>query len=109
MTTEHASATGGETAVSREIYVDPALAVFKGHFPGMPMVPAALLVEWMLKSLPDGKSENARWTVLRAKFTKTVEPGSTIEIIYTKHDDEYAVEITSPAGSHATARFRRDK
>ena len=92
----------------REFRVDPGLPVFKGHFPGMPLVPAALLLEWMEKTLP-GDGPNARWTVLQAKFVKAVEPGAEIVLSVNTSGETYAVTITSAAGTHATAKFRRDK
>lgn len=91
-------------------YVHPDLPVFKGHFPGMPLVPAALLLEWMLESLPNGKDENTAWTVMQAKFTKAVQPGDTINIIASGDESCTSVRMIGKDGNvHATAKFRRDK
>jgi 3-hydroxymyristoyl/3-hydroxydecanoyl-(acyl carrier protein) dehydratase len=109
VTTENTSLICDEAVASREIHVDPALPVFTGHFPNAPMIPAALLLEWMLESLPEGRREDAHWTVLHAKFTKAVEPNSTIRIHVTSKENEFSVSVTSPAGNHATAKFRRDR
>lgn len=51
------------------VTVDPAWPGFAGHFPGNPLVPAALLVDWGLSILGQPA------TLLRARFTAPLRPG----------------------------------
>ena len=109
MTTEKNINIGDTPVVCGERHVDPTMPVFEGHFPGFPLVPAATLLEWMLESLPGGSDTDAAWTVVQAKFTKAVEPGMNIFFKVKRDREKFAVEVVSSEGSHAVAKFRRDR
>ena len=69
-------------------YVDPALPVFEGHFPGNPVLPGVYSIEAMTQTgvcLLMSKEKNIGKTPLflgvdRAKFMKAVLPGNTLEM-----------------------------
>jgi 3-hydroxymyristoyl/3-hydroxydecanoyl-(acyl carrier protein) dehydratase len=97
----------GSVTIRRNINVDKGLPVFKGHFPGAPVVPAAMLLEWMLETLPGGNDADASWIVKQAKFVKTVEPGMNLSIAAIPVGDSFTVSVSSEAVTCATAKFRR--
>lgn len=51
---------------------------FAGHFPGMPMVPGALLLAEALAALGLG---GAGTTIASAKFLHPVAPGQEVEVV----------------------------
>ncbi|HXP67134.1 MAG TPA: hypothetical protein VN815_16775 [Steroidobacteraceae bacterium] len=52
---------------------------FAGHFPGFPVVPGAMLLDEMLKSIEDARSIDLRsWQVSSAKFLSAVRPGDAL-------------------------------
>ncbi len=78
-----------ENAISIESDVDPKAAYFKGHFPGMPIMPGVLIVETvaqagaLLVSLTRGLSDDkfiAFSNVDAVKFRRPVEPGEMLTI-----------------------------
>jgi len=78
-----------ENAITVESDVDPDAAYFKGHFPGMPIMPGVLIVETvaqagaLLISLTRGLSDDtfiAFSNVDAVKFRRPVEPGDRLTI-----------------------------
>lgn len=78
-----------EDTITIESYVDPEAAYFKGHFPGMPIMPGVLIVETvaqagaLLVSLTRGLSDDkfiAFSNVDAVKFRRPVEPGEMLTI-----------------------------
>ena len=78
-----------ENAISIESDVDPEAAYFKGHFPGMPIMPGVLIIETvaqagaLLVSLTRGLTDNkfiAFSNVDAVKFRRPVEPGEMLTI-----------------------------
>jgi 3-hydroxyacyl-[acyl-carrier-protein] dehydratase len=84
-----------ENSITIESDVNPEAAYFKGHFPGMPIMPGVLIVETvaqagaLLVSLTRGLSEDkfiAFSNVDAVKFRRPVEPGEmlTVEVAIEK-------------------------
>ena len=78
-----------ENAITIESDVDPDAAYFKGHFPGMPIMPGVLIIETvaqagaLLVSLTRGLSADkfiAFSNVDAVKFRRPVEPGEVLTI-----------------------------
>ena len=70
----------------------PSDPVFKGHFPGEPVVPGVLQIEalaqtgaYSLLSLPENKGKNAYLLkVSDAKFKRVVKPGERLDLTVEK-------------------------
>ena len=56
-------------------------ACVEGHFPGNPIVPGAVLLDWILATLEraSGRSASA-WAVKSAKFLHPTRPGDELEL-----------------------------
>jgi 3-hydroxymyristoyl/3-hydroxydecanoyl-(acyl carrier protein) dehydratase len=100
---QNGDATNKETTTP--IMVDPALPVLLGHFPGAPLVPGALQLEWMIQSLPDGKNPTTSWTVKSAKFLKPLLPGTSAHIRTSANANTFRCSIESVEGTHSSATF----
>ena len=81
--------TASETEIHAQTRVDPDWAVFKGHFPGLPIMPGVLLIEAaaqagaLIMGLKGGIEEGAfiAFTgVEQAKFRRAVKPGDIMDI-----------------------------
>ena len=92
-----------------KLHVASDLPVFAGHFPGTPLVPGALQLEWMLAALPGAADPQGSWTVASAKFLIPLAPGTDVEIAITPKNGAFSVKLFSPAGEHSRATFRRDR
>ena len=66
--------------VTTHFHVPATHPVFDGHFPGNPIIPGALLLDWLLSGLAekDGK-ELGRCAIHSAKFLSPVLPGEVLE------------------------------
>ena len=78
-----------ENSITIESDVDPEAEYFKGHFPGMPIMPGVLIVETvaqaeaLLVSLTRGLTDDkfiAFSNVDAVKFRRPVEPGEMITV-----------------------------
>ena len=89
-TVDAKSAIGG--VVNASYYADPELEIFKGHFPGKPVLPGVIQLEMMAQAssfvmaffIDDPFSEStldvALTTINDAKFRKPVLPGMKLDI-----------------------------
>ena len=78
---------------------------FRGHFPGHPILPGVVALQWMLLAA-------ARWqqtaaesiTLVNVKFRVVIEPGACVELtVERKSAAHLQASIRSEAGIHATA------
>ena len=77
----------GEKIVAK-FYVDPTREIFKGHFPGAPILPGVYTVECMAQASDILLLSLDRYNgtipyfigIDRVKFLNKIEPGNTIEI-----------------------------
>lgn len=61
---------------------------FPDHFPGDPIVPGALLLDWIIQSM---KKENPEIDIIEVKsikFLTTIKPSAMLTIEYTKNRDK---------------------
>jgi 3-hydroxyacyl-[acyl-carrier-protein] dehydratase len=73
--------------VRQALMIGPDHPAFAGHFPGMPILPGAVLLDEALRVIELGLAlDLTQWQVASAKFLEIVRPG-----------DELIIEHTSPA------------
>lgn len=52
---------------------------FPDHFPGAPLVPGALLLKWILKSLSENQAVQVHY-IKQVKFLAPVKPGDRVKL-----------------------------
>jgi 3-hydroxyacyl-[acyl-carrier-protein] dehydratase len=71
---------GGATLCARFVY-DTSAAVFAGHFPGQPLLPAVFHIEMFRCAMEAATGTAYEVTeVRRGKFPSIVRPGDTVEL-----------------------------
>lgn len=77
-----------ETSIRTKFYVDPTREIFKGHFPGDPVLPGVYTIEIMAQSADILILSCQRYAgktplflgVNNVKFLSKIKPGDTLEI-----------------------------
>jgi 3-hydroxymyristoyl/3-hydroxydecanoyl-(acyl carrier protein) dehydratase len=65
------------------LYVDAGHPAFDGHFPGAPLLPGALLLDEVLRRLPDSSTAATGAIHLAAvKFRRPVRPGTALTLTF---------------------------
>ncbi|HWQ80051.1 MAG TPA: 3-hydroxyacyl-ACP dehydratase FabZ [Anaerovoracaceae bacterium] len=75
-------------SIVAEFYVDPKREIFKGHFPGAPVLPGVYTVECMAQASDILLLSQERYSgtipyfigIDKVKLLRKIEPGDTIEI-----------------------------
>ena len=91
-----------------EFRFDPALPVFRGHFPGRPLVPAAFEVEMV--RLAAERLTGRRWRIARiraGKFTGPIAPGDSIVVsaVLARGDGTLGVKATLAVDAAVKAKL----
>ena len=70
-----------EDGVELSLHVPPALAYFRGHFPGFAILPGIVQIDWALMLARDFLSvpENAA-VAMRVKFARPIQPGMDLQL-----------------------------
>lgn len=71
----HSSTTAATTALA---WVPPALACFRGHFPGAPILPGVVQLQWATTLVERVLSASAFAGLARVKFKAPVYPGAVL-------------------------------
>ena len=61
-----------------DFMVPPDLPCFAGHFPAMPLVPGALLLDWAIAEMTSRWAVSAPIGVKNCKFLQPVFPGDSL-------------------------------
>lgn len=56
---------------------------FAGHFPGQPIVPGVVLLDWALGRARQRRPDARSWTVVQTKFLRPVGPGAQLVLTLT--------------------------
>jgi 3-hydroxymyristoyl/3-hydroxydecanoyl-(acyl carrier protein) dehydratase len=79
-------------------------AVFLGHFPGDPLVPGALLLQWLADEW--FKLTGVALLELKTmKFIKTVRPGDQLKFSYQQNDQAVLCDVFSGEAIVAKAKW----
>jgi 3-hydroxyacyl-[acyl-carrier-protein] dehydratase len=93
-----------EDGVDAETWVVPAdHPAFAGHFPGRPIVPGVLLLDWALATATRLRPQQCGWTVVQAKFLRPVGPGVILQLaLVPTPRGALAFEVRAPDGPVAS-------
>lgn len=82
----------------------PGHPLFEGHFPGHPILPGVVALEWMLQAAEQFLGRRmAASSLINLKFQAVIEPGADLELtLGRKPGDHLAATIRSAAGVHAS-------
>jgi 3-hydroxymyristoyl/3-hydroxydecanoyl-(acyl carrier protein) dehydratase len=72
---------------------------FAGHFPGMPVLPGAALLDEVLYVLAEDLAlDPLEWQIASAKFLEPVRPGDVLVVEHSENADviRFALRVTSP-------------
>lgn len=83
-----------QNSLSVEIFLDPKLHWFKGHFPAQPLLPGVVQIQWALYYAQKLLAKPMRITsVPQLKFMYPVLPGQTIKLRITCQEKEAAYSV----------------
>lgn len=98
------------TSAQAELDIAEDLAVFDGHFPGMPIVPGVAQVDWVMALAPERlaippRDRFARLDML--KFHAVIRPGARVRLSLAWQPAECVLgfRFTSDAGAHASGKI----
>jgi len=88
-------------------FAPPGLKAFRGHFPGQPVVPGALLLNWVGYWIKTRLGDKRPLLELnQSKFSKVVQPGEVIAFAGSTSESEIRFSLCSYKGTHASGIFR---
>lgn len=99
----------GVAGVRYLLYVHPAIRWFGGHFPGRPLLPGVVQVDWAVRCAAlQGFSPTDFTGLSGVKFPATVTPGSVVAMTLRGAADRVAVRAETHAGvcAQGTLHYR---
>ena len=94
--TVNAAAADGNTW-----HLDPALDVFVGHFPSHPVLPGALLLDWVVQRIQH-QWGSAVANVAQVKFSQAAVPGDRLLLTMQGADNRIRFEVTADHDQQAS-------
>lgn len=95
-------------ALTLRYSVDPAHPALAGHFPGNPIVPAAMLLRFVALTLEH--AGHVLTTIERIKFLRPVRPGEQIEVTVAPIDDTRgSIEMMVDGGTVARGAWHSSR
>ena len=87
------------------LFVPPDLRCLRGHFPGLPIVPGAMQLGWVLTFAAELLGSRPVLRGLQSvKFHRLVQPGQTLRLTIKLDQDQETIqfEYGSAAGRHSS-------
>lgn len=88
--------------------IDANLPCFKGHFPGFPILPGIVQLDWAVKTASErfGLSVTPR-EILKLKFKRVIIPPTEVELSLSRVSPlEVQFEFTSIQQQHSSGKLR---
>ncbi|WP_394173857.1 ApeI family dehydratase [Thalassotalea litorea] len=93
--------------VTLELYVSEQLSYFSGHFPGAPILPGVVQLDWAVKYACEylHMPTNVVHQVEVLKYQMVIKPDSKIELVLEqKSASKFTFALLSQSGTHASGR-----
>ena len=91
----------GEQSLRCLLWVDPLLEYFAGHFPGHPILPGVVQLDWSLQLAalhwPATAAASQCIGVQNLKFKLPVHPAELLELVLTQQPGKIAFTFSSPS------------
>ncbi|MEA3099281.1 AMP-binding protein [Caballeronia mineralivorans] len=98
------SETRSKTALHYELRVPPTLEHFAGHFPGLPILPGVVQVDWAMRLATDHvPGVRALASIDQLKFKAPVPPGALLDLTLTHHASRRRVQFAYRLGGRDCA------
>jgi 3-hydroxyacyl-[acyl-carrier-protein] dehydratase len=87
-----------------DLTIDPGHRAYAGHFPGLPILPGAALLDEVLHEISRERGLDPRqWQLASVKFLETVGPGEALTLEHTAPNDAtIRFAVRKAGGSVAT-------
>jgi 3-hydroxymyristoyl/3-hydroxydecanoyl-(acyl carrier protein) dehydratase len=86
-----------------ELRVPPGLACFDGHFPGHPILPGVVQVDWSARYARERLGVRGEFTAAEnLKFHAVVTPGMRLTLSLELQADRLAFRLFSPERTHSS-------
>ncbi len=83
------------------LWVDPQLAYFVGHFPGQPILPGVVQLDWAIAFAAQHWSETTNQAnycgMQNLKFKQPIEPGELLQLVLTQQPGKIDFVFATPA------------
>ncbi|MDE2203348.1 MAG: AMP-binding protein [Burkholderiaceae bacterium] len=100
-TLSHASDAEGD---HYELRVSPDLIHFKGHFPGLPILPGVVLIDWIVRlAATRDRAVRAMTSIDQLKFMAPVPPGAVVSLRIVHEPERRRVRFTARTGARDCA------
>lgn len=88
-------------AIAERIEVTETNGCCEGHFPGYPLVPAAVQVQWALAALERQVKGAESWELRQGKFLRELKPGRTVELSLSPDKRGWRAQVVDAEGVYA--------
>lgn len=82
------------------LWVDPQLTYFVGHFPGQPILPGVVQLDWGIRFAAEqwpGSMDQANYCGMQnLKFKQPIEPAELLQLVLTQHPGKIDFVFSTP-------------
>lgn len=89
-----------------ELTIPESHPCYEDHFPGNPLLPGALLLQWLISRIEEFYAGITIVEVKSAKFLRAVRPGDHCELIFSIHWNNNLAQIECLRGKTTVCRCK---
>lgn len=92
-------------SIVKNIDVTEANGFCQGHFPGHPIVPAAVQAQWAIDLMNEHIGTTGSWRMQQAKFLRELLLGNQVELHLDQEKGKWRVQLVDTDGVIADMQF----